>query len=59
MAENEGILKSVFKDASDIYVAVGVIIIIMMMIIPLPTVLLDLFMAVNLGIAVLPLRAGE
>jgi flagellar biosynthesis protein FlhA len=53
MAGSEGIVKGVFKEASDIYVAVGVILIVMMMIIPLPTILLDVLMAINLVISVL------
>ena len=37
-----------FKNTVDLFVAVGVIVVVMMLIIPLPTVLLDLLMAVNL-----------
>ncbi len=39
---------SLFKQRSDIFVAAGVVIVVMMMIIPLPTVILDLLMAFNL-----------
>jgi len=39
--------------ASDIVVAVGVVVIIGMLIIPLPTILLDLFMSINLMVSLL------
>ena len=38
----------VFENRSDLFVAIGAVIIVMMLIIPLPTVLLDLLMAINL-----------
>lgn len=37
-----------FKNTVDLFVAVGVIIVVMMLIVPLPTILLDMLMAVNL-----------
>ena len=37
-----------FENRADLFVAAGAIVIVMMLIIPLPTVLLDLLMAVNL-----------
>ena len=40
--------KGVLENKADLFVAIGAIIIVMMLIIPLPTVLLDLLMAVNL-----------
>lgn len=43
MAEN-----GVFENKADLFVAAGAIMIVMMLIIPLPTVLLDLLMAINL-----------
>jgi flagellar biosynthesis protein FlhA len=53
LADAQGVAKSIFKDFSDIYVAVGVIIIVMMMIIPLPEVVLDFLMALNLVFSIL------
>ncbi len=54
MADVRRILSSsILSQKSDIFVAVGVIIIVMMMIIPLPTVLLDVLMAFNLMLALL------
>jgi len=44
MAEKTGM----FENKADLFVAIGAIVIVMMLIIPLPTVLLDLLMAVNL-----------
>ncbi|AFG38133.1 flagellar biosynthesis protein FlhA [Spirochaeta africana] len=44
---------SLFTESSDMMVAGGVIVIIMMMLIPLPTVLLDALMAVNLVVGLL------
>ncbi|MCK5201319.1 MAG: FHIPEP family type III secretion protein, partial [Spirochaetales bacterium] len=38
---------------SDILVAIGVIVIIAMLIIPLPTILLDLFMSINLMVSLI------
>lgn len=39
---------SLFKERSDIFVAAGVVMVVMMMIIPMPTVILDVLMAFNL-----------
>ncbi|MCR5290086.1 MAG: flagellar biosynthesis protein FlhA [Treponema sp.] len=47
--------KSVLKVIQDNIVAVGAIVVILMLIIPLPTVMLDLFMAVNLAMAIVVL----
>lgn len=47
--------KSQGKSLSDLFLAIGVVIVIMMIIIPLPTALLDLFMALNLLLSVLVL----
>lgn len=53
MADTQSVVKGIFKDFSDIYVAVGVIVIVMMMIIPLPEVVLDFLMALNLVFSIL------
>ena len=45
--------RSLFKQRSDIFVAAGVVAVVMMMIIPLPTVILDLLMAFNLVLSLL------
>jgi len=45
--------RSLFGQRSDILVATGVVVVVMMMIIPLPTVLLDLLMAFNLVLSLL------
>lgn len=42
-----------FKNSSDLAIAVGVIVVIMMLIIPLPTFLLDVLMSINLLLALL------
>lgn len=47
--------KSQGKSLSDLFLAIGVIVVVMMIIIPLPTALLDLFMALNLLLSVLVL----
>ena len=49
MADVRRILRGSFlENRSDLFVAVGVIVVVGMLIIPLPTVLLDLLMAINL-----------
>lgn len=48
--ENNKKLSGILKDN---FIAVGAIFIVLMLIIPLPTVLLDLFMALNLAIAII------
>jgi flagellar biosynthesis protein FlhA len=54
MADAQTIFSNAFlKQRSDVLVAVGVIIIVMMLIIPLPTVLLDTLMSLNLVFALL------
>ncbi|MAG13898.1 MAG: flagellar biosynthesis protein FlhA [Spirochaetales bacterium] len=45
--------RSLFRQKSDIFVAAGVVMVVMMMIIPLPTVLLDMLMAFNLVLSLL------
>ena len=45
--------SSIFSRRSDIFVAAGVVGVVMMMIIPMPTVLLDLLMAFNLVLSLL------
>jgi flagellar biosynthesis protein FlhA len=47
------IADSLFKDRTDGFIAVGVIAVVMMLIVPLPTVLLDALMAINLVLALL------
>ena len=54
MSDVRRILKGTFlKDRSDLFVAVGVIVIVGMLIVPLPTFLLDTLMAVNLVLSLL------
>ncbi|MCA1950242.1 MAG: flagellar biosynthesis protein FlhA [Treponema sp.] len=54
MSDARRILSDSFlKDRSDLFVAVGVVAVVMMLIIPLPTVLLDALMALNLVLALL------
>ncbi|MFP4636821.1 MAG: flagellar biosynthesis protein FlhA [Spirochaetaceae bacterium] len=54
MADAQSILSNAFlKQRSDVLVAVGVIVVVMMLIIPLPTVLLDAMMSLNLVFALL------
>ena len=45
--------RSLFKQRSDIFVAGGVVAVVMMMIIPLPTLVLDILMAFNLVLSLL------
>ncbi len=45
--------RSLFKQRSDIFVAAGVVAVVMMMIIPLPTLILDILMAFNLVLSLL------
>jgi flagellar biosynthesis protein FlhA len=47
------ISRSLFKQRSDIFVAAGVVAVVMMMIIPLPTLILDILMAFNLVLSLL------
>ena len=53
MADIQNIRESLFKQPSDLFVAVGVIVFVMMIIIPLPSFLLDTFMSVNLVLSLL------
>ncbi len=53
MADAQSVTKKILKDFTDIYVAVGVIIVVMMLIIPLPEVVLDLLMTLNLVFSIL------
>jgi flagellar biosynthesis protein FlhA len=54
MSDARRILSDSFlKDRSDLFVAIGVVAVVMMLIIPLPTVLLDALMALNLVLALL------
>ena len=53
MADAQGLMKRLFRNSSEVYVAVMVVIIVMMMIIPLPAVLLDALMSINLVISLL------
>ncbi len=52
-AQRGSIVRSLLNDRTDIAVAAGVIAVIMMMIIPLPTWLLDVLMAFNLALSLL------
>ena len=45
--------RSFLKQKSDIFVAAGVVVVVFMMIVPLPTVLLDVLMAFNLLLSLL------
>ncbi|MDR1748948.1 MAG: flagellar biosynthesis protein FlhA, partial [Spirochaetaceae bacterium] len=47
--------QKLFQNSSDLFIAIGVIVVIMMLIVPLPTVLLDTLMAVNLLLSLLVL----
>lgn len=53
MADARAVVGSLWQNRSDVFVAVGVILVLMMMLIPLPAVLLDVFMAMNLVLALL------
>lgn len=54
MADTRRIItSSLLKDRTDVFIAVGVVSVVMMLIIPLPTVLLDALMAINLVLALL------
>ena len=54
MADLQRVVRSsLFQEKTDIFVAVGVIAVVMMIIIPLPTVLLDLLMSLNLVLSLL------
>ncbi len=54
MADVQSVLSNSFlRHRTDVLVAVGVVAVVMMLIIPLPTVLLDTFMALNLVLSLL------
>jgi flagellar biosynthesis protein FlhA len=53
MADARAVVGHLWTQRSDILVAVGVIVVVMMMLVPLPAVLLDVFLAVNLVISLL------
>jgi flagellar biosynthesis protein FlhA len=53
MADARTVAGSLWRNKSDIFVAAGVILVVMMMLIPLPAFLLDVFMAANLVISLL------
>ena len=54
MADFQSVLSNAFlRRRSDVLVAVGVIVVVMMLIIPLPTFLLDTFMALNIVLALI------
>ncbi len=53
MADARTVAGSLWKQRSDVLVAIGVIVVIMMMLIPLPAILLDILMAANLVISLL------
>jgi flagellar biosynthesis protein FlhA len=53
VSDTQGVIRGMFRQSSDIFVGVGVVAVVMMMIIPLPTFLLDALMAVNLVLALL------
>lgn len=54
MADFQSVLSNAFlRRRSDVLVAVGVIVVVMMLIIPLPTVLLDGFMSLNIVLSLL------
>ncbi|MFW5776617.1 MAG: flagellar biosynthesis protein FlhA [Spirochaetota bacterium] len=54
MAEVQSVLSNAFlRKRSDVFIAVGVIVVVGMLIIPLPTFLLDGFMAINIVLSLL------
>ena len=53
MSDTTGISSKSLGNRSDILVAIGVIVIIGMLIIPLPTILLDFFMSINLMVSLI------
>ena len=54
MADFQSVLSNAFlRKRSDVFIAVGVIIVVGMLIIPLPTFLLDGFMAINIVLSLL------
>ncbi len=53
MADARAVVGTLWTQRSDVLVAIGVVVVIMMLLIPLPAVLLDVFMALNLVLALL------
>ena len=53
MADARPVPSGLWQERSDVLVAIGVIVVIMMMLVPLPAVLLDIFMAANLVLSLL------
>ena len=55
MADVQRIARDLFKQPSDLFVAIGVVLFVMMIVIPLPSFILDAFMSINLvfGIVVI------
>jgi flagellar biosynthesis protein FlhA len=53
VADARAVVGGLWKNRTDMFVAVGVIAVVMMMIIPLPTVLLDVLMTLNLVLSLL------
>jgi flagellar biosynthesis protein FlhA len=53
MADARAVVGNLWQQRSDILVAIGVVVVIMMMLIPLPAVLLDVLLAANLVLSLL------
>ena len=53
MADAQGLMRRLFKNSSEVTVAIMVVVIVMMMIIPLPAVALDALMSINLVLSLL------
>ncbi|MBF0467824.1 MAG: FHIPEP family type III secretion protein, partial [Desulfamplus sp.] len=53
--ENTGVMQSIKKEGSDIAMVIAMVGILMAMIIPLPAILLDFFLALNITMAVIVL----
>ncbi|MBF0573569.1 MAG: FHIPEP family type III secretion protein, partial [Desulfamplus sp.] len=53
--ENTGILQSLKKESSDIAMVVAMVAILMAMILPLPAILLDFLLALNITMSVIVL----
>src|SRR5512136_1835707 len=53
MADARAVVGGLWRNRTDVFVAVGVIAVVMMMIIPLPAVLLDVLLAVNIVLSLL------
>ena len=53
MADARTVAGNIWSQRSDVLVAIGVVVVIMMLLIPLPAILLDIFMAANLVLSLL------